>query len=159
MRRLLLFITLTTLVVLGLVNASAALADNPRTLVSSVNERTPFSVTYYCTPENVHIEGEMHWVLKAWKEGVDGPTQVVAILSIKGTGVGETTGARYRFNQSYNRTLNTYHLPAVSTDVYTYNLIGQGRAPNHKLKIVSHVTINSNNMNEQNHSVEVTGCE
>src|SRR5437763_17188450 len=60
------------------------------------------------------------------------------------SGVGAPSGSTYTATDSVNTTVNSDQLQSEQTFVQEFNLISHGSAPNFKLHVTFHVTINAN---------------
>lgn len=68
-------------------------------------------------------------------------------INAKGKGIGQTTGAKYEWNDAINESFAFDSNDGASfTDTFTrsFRLIGQGNVPDRRFDVTFHVTINAN---------------
>ncbi len=131
---------------LALPRAAAAQAET-----SNTNERTQDVVVGQFVPcandgegEVVVLTGTMHDIIHFAVN--DNHAAIDTFVSFHGTGVGLTSGDTYRLNDAGHSTLN-FQLDGFTdteTFVTNHNVIGQGSAPNFRLRQLTHITINNN---------------
>ncbi|SMD43329.1 hypothetical protein SAMN00777080_1919 [Aquiflexum balticum DSM 16537] len=102
----------------------------------------PFLASVDLCGELVDIEGEFHVVTNSVTSN-SGNTTSKYHINLKGTGVGQTSGAIYQVNETINETSNSAKGFNVTFN-RSFSLIGQGKAPNFKGNITYHITINAN---------------
>src|SRR6266487_4637464 len=61
-----------------------------------------------------------------------------------GTAVGQTTGTNFIFNQAGTFAFGTNGTTVTSTQVSNFELISRGSAPNQRVQVTMHITIDSN---------------
>lgn len=147
---------LRTIVRLSLALAFAA-ALAPRAAwaqaqTSNTNERTQDFVYGQFVPcinngegETVVVTGTLHEIIHFAVNDNRAAIDTFSNFS-SFSGVGLTTGDTYRLTGAGHSTLNFDLDGAADTETFvnTYNLIGQGRAPNLLVREFSHITINNN---------------
>jgi hypothetical protein len=114
--------------------------------VEHIVEKQPFNLTFpiYLCDETVLVEGVEHDLLTSTCSSA-GVCSFRMTRTIKGTGVGESTGIDYQFLLKDAR--NVVRNPAEqykSSVRRTIQLIGQGSAENHRLHCVFQRIINAN---------------
>jgi hypothetical protein len=67
-------------------------------------------------------------------------------INAKGTGVGQTTGAKYEWNDVIQESFGFDVDVAPAHDTFTrrFRLIGQGGVPDRRFDLIFHITINAN---------------
>jgi len=100
---------------------------------SCVGELIDFTVTETTSVSTSIVNGIVH---ADWRFRIDG------------TGVGETTGNTYQIHEVFSEVSNTRLDPITNTGeenrIITGILIGQGSAPNERVKFSMHMTVNAN---------------
>jgi hypothetical protein len=94
--------------------------------------------------EVVVVTGTMHDIIHFAVN--DNHAAIDTFVSFHGTGVGLTSGDTYRINDAGHSTVN-FQLDGFTdteTFVTNHNVIGQGTAPNFRLRQLTHITINNN---------------
>ncbi|RPJ63939.1 MAG: hypothetical protein EHM24_23690 [Acidobacteria bacterium] len=116
----------------------------------------PFAFTVSNCLENVDVSGTFHPVLRGIP-GVD--RHILFHINAKGTGVGQTTGARYQWN---DRLFDNDHVLATGQTSFILNdntrLIGQGGAPNAVFHLRIKVTVNARGVVTVNRFVVRDDC-
>ena len=109
------------------------------------NERFPFAFTVAaCNGELVDISGTSQHVVTQTTTP-SGNEHVTDHITTRGTGIGQTTGARYLLREVATRTQTIAGpLPETFTFEDTGGLIGQGGAADLRFKLLFHVTVNAN---------------
>jgi hypothetical protein len=107
------------------------------------NDRNPFSASLFVCTEVVDFTGEFH-VKTSFTSSASGNEHFTFHINAKGTGVGQTSGATYQWNDNIVEVVNDADLPFTLTELQTWKLIGQGAADNFLLKQRFHVTVNAN---------------
>lgn len=103
-------------------------------------------LTDLCDVEDVVVEGRFR-LKDAATRTESGRLNLRFHMNAEGTGVGQTSGATYQWNESFKETASfdlSEGAPFITTSVRTVNLVGQGQAPNLKVKARFHVTVNAN---------------
>ncbi len=104
----------------------------------------PFAFAVDNCVETVDVSGTFHEVVQFFV-GPRGKEHFRFHLNAKGTGIGQSTGARYQWNDRLFDITNVAPVGAVSFILNDYaRLIGQGGAVNSRLAIQVKVTINAN---------------
>jgi len=139
---------LTLLAVAGLLSAGVALADGGDEVWRvKWNMRYPVSHDVWGCAEVVNMTGVVHEEYQLWQDG-DGKLHLRMHTNIHGSGVGLDTGNTWTYNSTYNFTVHYGVFGAqpapVDTTVHSLKMIGQGSAPNWRLKMLGHRTINAN---------------
>jgi len=148
-----------TLLVSTVVVLAAACSDAPaaprvdvrRPLFSAVTStvKIPIEDTYVgsaiCSPEAVQFTLREQLVLHETDDAA-GDIHLMFVVNDKGTtGLGLTTGTKY---YQTGATVETAHItdpyPFVDTFIFVVNLVSAGRAPNYRLHVNAHVTVNAN---------------
>src|SRR5919108_1447123 len=120
------------------------------------NDRFPFASTQFVCTELVDFTGEYH-IKSSWTASNSGNLHFTFHINAKGTGVGQTSGATYQWNDAIIEVYHDAALPFTATLIQTWKLIGQGAADNFVLKARIHVTINANgDVTAEHDSLEVT---
>jgi hypothetical protein len=73
-----------------------------------------------------------------------GGYQAYSVDQCQGTGVGQTTGTNFIFNQAGTFNFGTNGTTVTGTQVSNFQLISQGSAPNQRVQYTFHATIASN---------------
>lgn len=95
-----------------------------------------------CGEELVEFQGMYHYT-ETLRFSDNGKIHYKFHINAKGTGVGLSSGTTYQWNDSINESANLS--PGESyTFTQTWNMIGQGDAPNLRIKARFHVTVNAN---------------
>jgi hypothetical protein len=140
--------TLTLIAVAGLLSASVALADGGDE-VWRVKRNVSYPVTgdVWGCAEWVNMSGVVHEVYQLWQDG-DGKLHLRTHTNIHGSGLGLDTGDTWTYSSTSNYTVHYGVFAAqpapVNTSVHSLKLIGQGSAPNWRLHMLIHRTINAN---------------
>ena len=97
------------------------------------------------TPEAIQFTLREQLVLHETDDAA-GCIHLLFVVNDKGTtGLGLTTGTKYH---QTGATVETTHLtdsfPFVDTFIFVVNLVAAGRAPNYRLHVNAHVTVNAN---------------
>ena len=104
----------------------------------------PFAFSVDNCVETVALSGTFHEV-EEFFVGPGGKEHLRFHLNAKGTGVGQTTGARYQWN---DRLFDITNLAPVGAESFTLNdyarLIGQGGAVNTRVGVQVKITVNAN---------------
>jgi hypothetical protein len=129
------------LVIFSLV-AAMGLMLTGQAIAQSSEGRFPFGGTVDVCGELVDFEGEFH-VVTNFVESKSGNVMSKFHINAKGTGVGQTSGAVYQWNDAINESFNASK-GLNFTGNQSWLLIGQGKAPNFKLNSTFHITINAN---------------
>ncbi|WP_373495174.1 hypothetical protein [Aquiflexum sp.] len=108
----------------------------------SSQDRIPFSTTVDFCGELVDVDGEFHFVSNSVFSN-NGNVMLKYHVNGKGTGVGQDSGAVYQWNEVSNQTFNASK-GINYTVTQTFMMIGQGKAPNRKVHLTYHITINAN---------------
>ena len=104
----------------------------------------PFAFAVDNCVETVDVSGTFHEVVQFFV-GPRGKEHFRFHLNAKGTGIGQSTGARYQWNDRLFDITNVAPVGAVPFVLNDYaRLIGQGGAVNSRLAIQVKVTINAN---------------
>jgi CSLREA domain-containing protein len=109
------------------------------------NEWYPFSWYWWACEEPVLIEGKQHNVWSMQQNG--NRWQSHSHFNMAGTGVGDYTGRKYQFSETYNYTENAaagWTYPFNWTYTERLKLVGQGGTPNLHGRWQFHVTVNAN---------------
>ncbi|NGP76305.1 hypothetical protein G3570_06655 [Balneolaceae bacterium YR4-1] len=110
---------------------------------SSSNQFFPFGATIDVCGELVDFEGVFHPVFKI---GDNGGFQVLDHINARGTGVGQTSGTVYNWNDTIN-----FHLKlagaSTQTRGQTWVLVPRGGGETLLLKSILHITLNQNSFN------------
>ena len=108
-----------------------------------VNDRFPFAASVFVCSEVVAFTGEFH--IKVTETiSRSGNFHFTFHINAKGTGVGQTSGDTYQWNDNIVEVVNDAALPITVTALQTWKLIGKGAAANFVLKQRFHVTVNAN---------------
>ncbi|WP_373495173.1 hypothetical protein [Aquiflexum sp.] len=129
------------LVILSLI-AAIGLMLTRQVNAQSSQIRFPFSGTAYFCDEPVDVDGEYHVVLNN-VTSKSGNTMFKLHVNAKGSGVGQISGAKYQYNDVSNTT-ETISKGSSTNFTLSGFLIGQGKAPNYKVKANIHITVNAN---------------
>lgn len=117
-------------------------ADGPVAVAKPNPSFQPFSFAVDNCVETVDLVGSFHEVIHAFV-GPGGKEHFRFHINAKGTGVGQSTGTRYQWN---DRLFDVTNLSASGAQTFTLNdksrLIGQGPVPN--LDIVTHIKLTVN---------------
>src|SRR3954469_10824241 len=101
----------------------------------------PFAFTVSNCVEDVDVSGTFHQVVQG-VPGVD--RHLLFHINAKGTGVGQTTGATYQWN---DRLFDNDHVPVTGPASFVLNdntrLVGQARAPNAVFHVQIKLTVNA----------------
>ena len=120
--------------------ALAALVD------TTTNEEVPVASTQIntCNGDVVLLSGLMHVQNHYYTDNTGGSHLESHINYQDVTGVGAPSGSTYTATDTVDTTVNTNQLQSEQTFVQEFNLISHGSAPNFKLRVTFHVTINAN---------------
>lgn len=104
--------------------------------------RFPFSSLENVCGDVVEFDGLFHVVVN---EVISNSGNITAKFHInaKGTGVGQTSGAVYQWNDAINETLNLSKGGNL-TRTQTFSLVSQGKTQNFKGHLTYHITVNAN---------------
>jgi hypothetical protein len=112
--------------------------------------RTPIEFTIYACPVFPEENGEAITVtgrcvtVTTVTSTPGGGYQSHSPFQCRGTGVGQTTGTNFSFNQAGTFNFGTNGTTVTGTQVSNFQLISEGSAPNQRVQYTSHATINSN---------------
>jgi len=115
---------------------------------SSLNTASPrffpfdFPDIPICT-ELVDVTGQFHPVFKVTEDG-NGGFHFKGHFNAIGIGIGQSSGARYNWNDAINEEDNFRAPQETFTSQESLELIGQGRAANFRLHFLFHVTVTPN---------------
>jgi hypothetical protein len=108
------------------------------------NDRFPFDATdIEVCGELVDFSGEFH-IVTSLTTTKSGNLHTTFHINAKGTGIGQTSGTTYQWNDNIIEVVNEGTLPLTITALNTWRLIGRGHAGNFVLKQRFHVTVNAN---------------
>jgi hypothetical protein len=137
---------LMIMVLLGLIQTiqTRVQADNE---ISSFT--TPFTMPIFaeCLGETVVITGEAKIIFKSVFDANEGIHTNLHII-LTGTGLGQTTGTKYKFSQETSRMFNSNNPPSCSpqievTDTDNIILLSLGSSPNLKVHVMIHFTVSA----------------
>jgi hypothetical protein len=117
------------------------------TVTSEGRDTANFYVVNDCVGgggEYIFIEGSFEFVAHATLDNRGG-IHIVAVATLQGTGIGQTSGDRYHYSETH--TFAEYVLPpfpASATFVETSPLISESGGPNWLLTYTAHATVNAN---------------
>ena len=132
--------------------ASAVVTFNPSPAAAqattvSTNETLPFtgSATNTCNGDTVTFSGEIH-ITNHVTTDANNSSHIRTHINYQGvSGTGTPSGASYNVVTSQNETRNDNVGPQSETTVtQVANLVAQGSAPNSKMLVVIHITVNAN---------------
>ncbi len=146
--------------VAGLALTLSACADRPTSpnplstpsFAVTTNERLPF--TFFIPPCNLEaIDGSGIFHIKTSATvSTSGQVTLTFHLNAKGKGTGQTTGAKYEWNDLIQDVLHfdgNDGFPATETARQRFHLIGQGQVPNRVVNVDFQFTVNANGTETQ----------
>ena len=158
MKRVASLITLAAAFSFTACEAPTALDDSVTQPVSAVanavveNGRFPFDFFIPpCNGEAIDGSGIFH-VVDAHTESASGQLLFAFHLNAKGKGTGQTTGAKYQWNDVIHDVANldgNDGFPLTVNFRQRFHLIGQGRVPNRIVKVDFQFTVNANGTETQ----------
>jgi hypothetical protein len=107
----------------------------------SSSQFLPFYSYQNVCGDDVYFEGGFHFIIND-VQSVNGNYHYKYHINAKGTGVG-ASGAKYQWNDAINYSFSA-NAGTTYTFTQTWSLIGQGAAPNLKMSVTYHFTINAN---------------
>jgi hypothetical protein len=124
--------------------APAATPTAPRFALIDNERDLPFAFSVNTCDETVDLSGVYHVVVASTTSASDNTTDRFHI-NAKGTGVGETSGATYQWNDAINQTQNIRDGAGIVISApQTTALVGQGGVSDIHFRARFHVTVNAN---------------
>ena len=133
-------LTLTFVVLAMIICAPSAFGQTTSNDISFSN----VPVVDACTPETVLMTGTVH-TETSFSSNPNGTTHFKFDFTEKGTGVGQTTQAKYVINDSAHQEVNTRGIAQEQSFGIKMMMISQGPLPNRTERSTLHVVIDSNN--------------
>lgn len=123
---------------------AARLPTVPAHVVTSNQPHAPFDFMVTTCEEDVFGSGLLH-VLTTQTVSAAEDTMTAFHINARGTGAGATSGARYRFNDTFRIQTNQLgEWPLVTSFMDVLKLIGQGAAADLHVRAAFRVTIDAN---------------
>ncbi len=126
----------TILVMTSLILSSTATAG------ATTSGKLPFSFPVFTCDETVNVSGWFRVTTNFVPDGAGGTHDIFHIVA-HGTGVGESTGTAYQWNDSFDHTV--FNVTAGSTVAANFvsrtNLISRGPSDNSIFYITAHLTV------------------
>jgi hypothetical protein len=111
------------------------------------NSRNPFVFfTPPCNGEAIDGSGIFHLVASSTVTP-SGRVSGTFHINAKGKGVGQTTGAKYEWNDAINESFSFDSedgAPFTDTFTQSFRLIGQSNVPDRRINVRFHITVNAN---------------
>ena len=126
----------TILVMTSVILSSTAIAG------ATTSGKIPFAFPVFTCNETVNVSGWFRVTTNLVPDGAGGTHDIFHLVA-KGTGVGESTGTAYQWNDSFDHTV--FNVTAGSTVAANFvsrtHLISQGPLDNSIFYITAHLTI------------------
>jgi hypothetical protein len=108
--------------------------------------------------EEVHVTGQFHTVFSVTNAAGGGTSIFFSGNSQNLSGVGLTTGDRYRGVDRFAQSVHTVAPPESFTETSTFKLIGQGPGNDLTARLLVHVTIDANGVLRSDFSQGFIDC-
>ena len=147
-------LTLTFAVLAMIICAPSAFGQTTSTDISFSN----VAVVDDCTGETVLMNGTVH-TETSFSSNPNGTTHFKFDFTEKGSGVGQTTQAKYVINDSSHEEVNTKGIAQEQFFGMKMKMISQGPLPNRTERSTLHVVIDSNNNVKVDKSKTQVSCK